>query len=131
MHLHLKRRHAQEGAKGNLFALLTSHPASSELLKTVLPSLLSPKKQDSISPHFPNHVVNSYIQVIGEFLHHPQRCSLLHVLLKMYNIALSLSVWFPREPRVLSEKHMIITAHWCHVAMLVYFWVWEVQQDSA
>lgn len=61
MHLHLRRRQAQEGAKGNLSALLTRHPASSEVLKTVLPSLpLSPKKQDSVSPHFPNHVASSY-----------------------------------------------------------------------
>lgn len=61
MHLHVKRRHAQEGAKGNLCALLTSHPASSEVLKTVLPSLLlSPKQQDNIAPYFPNHVANSY-----------------------------------------------------------------------
>lgn len=61
MLLHLKRRHVQEGSRQDLSALLTTHPASSEALKAVPPSLLlPPKKQDSISPHFPNHVANPY-----------------------------------------------------------------------
>lgn len=59
--MHLKRRHVQEGSRQDLSALLTSHPASSEVLKAVPPSLLlSPKKQDNISHHFPNHGANSY-----------------------------------------------------------------------
>lgn len=60
MHLHLKTRCAQEGAKGSLSALLASHSAG-----------------------------------------------------------------------LLSEKYMVVTAHWCCVAKLVYFWVWELQQDTA
>jgi len=54
----------------------------------------------------------------------------------MYNISLTLWVGFSGElhcthadflPGVLSEKHMIIVAHWCHVAKLLYFGVWELQ----